>query len=473
MDASNRPDPPLSMPELPPPPPKRRHVWPWALLVVLVVVVAIPLIRAAVGADPDKASPAGIPKPTGVRAETGAFQVELSWDTSEHPDVYGYRVYLGSESVGAVRGTRFVDVGLLPAHEYTYAVRAFSSGGQSEPTFIRVTTRKAPKASARVDGLFSVAFSKGSHRGFASFQSQSGSEWMLSPVCDSGPCRVVWRSFDYPGVRVTLLRNRGSYHGVYFGDLGIGRGNSTPISVLTVRTRVTEANVLDEQWAATALHGSLVVQTRPQFGCVGSRVSYSIDATLLPPSAASVVLVQNNACGSEGTGFIADRGYVVTNAHIVAGDHAPVIVEGGKPLRGTVVAFDARSDLAVLHVKGLTDAPLLLATSDIVRGTTADMMGFSETYLTLREATILRRRSIGFSIYDKPVFVDSLNVRAHVRHGNSGGPLVLPDGTVAGVIVRTNGHNFGIAIATSEVAAVLRGAERSSRPAPTGSCLPV
>jgi hypothetical protein len=441
-------------------------------LVVLVVVVAIPLIRAAVGADPDRASPRGIPKPAGVRAETGAFQVELSWDTS-HPDVSGYRVYLGSELVGTVRGTRFVDEGLLPAHEYTYAVRAFSSAGQSELTFIRVTTRKAPKASARVDGLFSVAFSKGSHRGFASFQSQSGSEWMLSPVCDSGPCDVVWRSLDYPGARMTLRRRAGVYQGLYLGDLRIGCGNSKPISVLASRMRVTEANALDEEWAATALHGSLVVRTRPQFGCVGSKVSYSIDATLLPPSAASVVLVRNDSCGSEGTGFIADRGYVVTNAHNVAGDDTPIIVKGGKPLRGTVVAFNARSDLAVLDVKGLTGSPLLLATSDIERGTTADMLGFPETYLTLGEATILRRRQIGLSMYDKPVYVDSLSLRAHVRHGNSGGPLILPDGRVAGVIVRGNGHNFGIAIATSEVAAVLRAAERSSRPAGTGSCLPV
>jgi len=48
MEMGQRADLPMTSPDLPPPPSKRRRVWPWVVLAVLVVWIAIPVIRLAV-----------------------------------------------------------------------------------------------------------------------------------------------------------------------------------------------------------------------------------------------------------------------------------------------------------------------------------------------------------------------------------------------------------------------------------------
>ena len=70
----------------------------------------------------------------------------------------------------------------------------------------------------------------------------------------------------------------------------------------------------------------------------------------------SVVRVTGVACGLgvEGSGWVAKRGLVVTNAHVVAGIRNPrVDTAGGRAFVSTVVAFDSTNDLAVLRVPGL------------------------------------------------------------------------------------------------------------------------
>src|SRR5581483_8339289 len=56
----------------------------------------------------------------------------------------------------------------------------------------------------------------------------------------------------------------------------------------------------------------------------------------------STVRVASPACGFEltGSGIVVDRGYVVTNAHVVAGTHgSTVTVTGAGPADATVVLF--------------------------------------------------------------------------------------------------------------------------------------
>jgi hypothetical protein len=78
----------------------------------------------------------------------------------------------------------------------------------------------------------------------------------------------------------------------------------------------------------------------------------------------SVVRITGLACGLgiEGSGWIAARELVVTNAHVVAGIERPQVDRGGgAQLTSAVIAFDAKNDLAVLRVPGLQGRPLTLA----------------------------------------------------------------------------------------------------------------
>ena len=73
-------------------------------------------------------------------------------------------------------------------------------------------------------------------------------------------------------------------------------------------------------------------------------------------AALSVVRVIGDACGLgiEGSGWVAAKGLVVTNAHVVAGVTEPRIDRNdGRLLAATVVYFDKTNDIAVLRVRDL------------------------------------------------------------------------------------------------------------------------
>jgi S1-C subfamily serine protease len=66
-----------------------------------------------------------------------------------------------------------------------------------------------------------------------------------------------------------------------------------------------------------------------------------------------------------------------------------------------------------------------------------------------------------------------LELRAQVERGNSGGPFVLADGTVGGVVfaeARTD-EDVGYALSASSVAARIEGSLTATTAVPTGTCL--
>ena len=79
-------------------------------------------------------------------------------------------------------------------------------------------------------------------------------------------------------------------------------------------------------------------------------------------AASSTLVVRATACGrvSTGTGFVVGRGgYIVTNAHVVAGSKAVLVaVDGGSPQDADVVLFDPKLDVALLRAPGIK-APAL------------------------------------------------------------------------------------------------------------------
>ena len=78
----------------------------------------------------------------------------------------------------------------------------------------------------------------------------------------------------------------------------------------------------------------------------------------------STVRVLGTACGLgvAGSGWVAEPGIVVTNAHVVAGaDDTTVSTEGGPQVDATAVHYEPRNDLAVLEAPGLDAPPLELA----------------------------------------------------------------------------------------------------------------
>ena len=158
----------------------------------------------------------------------------------------------------------------------------------------------------------------------------------------------------------------------------------------------------------------------------------------------SIVKVVGTApsCGKvlEGTGFVfADR-RVMTNAHVVGGVDEPTVQIGGegKLYDAKVVLYDWQRDIAVLDVPDLEGARRCSSpTTDARSGNGAIVAGFPENgSYDVRSARVRGRiNANGPDIYHRgTVRRDVYSLFATVRQGNSGGPLLTPDGKVYGVI---------------------------------------
>jgi S1-C subfamily serine protease len=192
----------------------------------------------------------------------------------------------------------------------------------------------------------------------------------------------------------------------------------------------------------------------------------------------STVQIVGEACTAiqEGSGFVAADHYVLTNAHVVAGMKAPTVQEqNGPSQRGTVVLFDPKLDIAILRV-GDTPGPVLaLDAHDVDRGTQGAVIGYPEGGpLTNGGAAVLRDiPALGRDIYGKSVVErDVYELQAIVRPGNSGGPFVLSDGTVAGVVfaASTTDSDVGYALTTPQILPLLKKAEGRTQAVSTDGC---
>lgn len=191
----------------------------------------------------------------------------------------------------------------------------------------------------------------------------------------------------------------------------------------------------------------------------------------------STVKVESFGCGGivDGSGFVAADGFVVTNAHVVAGISRPTVVDAAGRHLATVVLFDPNMDVAVLRVSGLVGQPLPLASTTQPRGTIAAVLGYpGGGALTAGGAAVLgSQAAVGRNIYDAGLVRRNIyTLQAVVRPGNSGGPLVSPDGTVIGVIFATSTTNpdVGYALTSAEILPDLSAA-RTSGPVATGACV--
>ncbi|GAA3373729.1 MarP family serine protease [Streptomyces sannanensis] len=157
----------------------------------------------------------------------------------------------------------------------------------------------------------------------------------------------------------------------------------------------------------------------------------------------SIVKVMGTApsCGKvlEGTGFVFDERRVMTNAHVVGGVDEPTVQIGGEGRRydAKVVLYDWERDIAVLDVPDLKAPALQFTESDAHSGDSAIVAGFPENgSYDVRAARVRGRiNANGPDIYHHgTVQRDVYSLYATVRQGNSGGPLLTPDGKVYGVV---------------------------------------
>lgn len=206
------------------------------------------------------------------------------------------------------------------------------------------------------------------------------------------------------------------------------------------------------------------------------------DATLrraVLAAGASTVKVEGFGCGvlQEGSGFVAAPGLVVTNAHVVAGIRRPLVQVGTTLQPVQVLSYDPSFDLAVLRVPGLTAPVLHLDPSTVPQGTQGAVLGYPEggPFTADGAGVMALFQAEGRDIYGHGLTVRNVyEIDAEVRPGNSGGPLVLPDGEVVGVVFSrsTVDPSIGYALTSPDVSTRVVAAEQVRVPVGTGACAP-
>ena len=193
----------------------------------------------------------------------------------------------------------------------------------------------------------------------------------------------------------------------------------------------------------------------------------------------SMVRIVTPACGGTqlGSGWIAAADTVVTNAHVVAGGDSVTVQDDGIERAATVVVFDPRTDVAVLHVDGVTGTPLRLTTeiqNRETKGATLGYPGQRDGELIIKPAAVQAQyQATGKDIYGRRnVERDVYELHARVRQGDSGGPFVLANGTVAGVVfaAATTDDDTGYALTGAEVADEIEAGTGKTTAVGTGGC---
>ncbi|WP_335998567.1 S1C family serine protease [Halorientalis halophila] len=169
----------------------------------------------------------------------------------------------------------------------------------------------------------------------------------------------------------------------------------------------------------------------------------------------SVVLLRvYGAAGrnGEGSGFVYDDGYVVTNQHVVANaDRVRVRFTDGQWRTAAVVGTDAYSDLAVLDVPDVpaSATPLSLIDGQVAVGQRVIAIGNPLGYTGSLTSGVVSGVDRSLPAPNNFRIPDAIQTDAPVNPGNSGGPLVTLDGRVAGVINSGGGDNIGFAISAA------------------------
>jgi len=226
----------------------------------------------------------------------------------------------------------------------------------------------------------------------------------------------------------------------------------------------------------------------PIFSAIGAESSVNLppgDPAVLDSSAVakierSVVKIVGVAPSCqlkiEGSGFVVSPDHVVTNAHVVAGvtDGPEVYAPNGRSYSSRVVFYDPDRDIAVLDVPGL-DEPAMRFAGAAPYGANAIVAGYPHNHpLTLVPARVGgSTNATGPNIYENAEVQRQIYaIHADVEPGNSGGPLVAPDGRVYGVVfaASTSFADTGYALTAAEIASDVQAGEQDTLPVSTQSC---
>ncbi len=161
-----------------------------------------------------------------------------------------------------------------------------------------------------------------------------------------------------------------------------------------------------------------------------------------------------------GTGVIVDdRGYIITNHHVVDGvREIQVTLANCDKHTAKVVARDLETDLAIIKIdpKGPLKVIRVGISSDLMAGESVIAVGNAYGYEHTVTRGIISALHRAVQVSDAQYYDDLIQTDASINPGNSGGPLLNIDGEMIGinVAVRAGAQGIGFAIPVDKVMSV-------------------
>lgn len=161
---------------------------------------------------------------------------------------------------------------------------------------------------------------------------------------------------------------------------------------------------------------------------------------------------RNRKISGMGTGVVIDeRGYIVTNHHVVNGvDSLRVTLFDGSAYTAGTIAVDARRDLAIIRIHPTRPLKVMPmgTSSDLMLGETVIAVGNAFGYEHTVTSGIVSALSRDVEVNEKQSYENLIQTDASINPGNSGGPLLNLNGEVVGinVAIRAGAQRIGFAI---------------------------
>ena len=190
-----------------------------------------------------------------------------------------------------------------------------------------------------------------------------------------------------------------------------------------------------------------------------SRRTPIVEAVEKTKNAVVTIKVEKSSNGTvknvTGTGVIIDeRGYVVTNNHVIANaESLGVVLYDGTVLMSKIAFADADHDLAVLQVRGQDGQLPKLQTAtlgsgnDLLLGETVIAIGHPLGYRNTVSTGIVSATGREIDMPSGAKLVNLIQTNASINPGNSGGPLLNINGELIGINVAVRDGAQGIAFA--------------------------
>jgi S1-C subfamily serine protease len=238
----------------------------------------------------------------------------------------------------------------------------------------------------------------------------------------------------------------------------------------------------------------------PRLSARGGKVSPAPDAGKLSlaeiKNAVTFIKVGTGEGSGSGSGFVirveGNDALVATNCHVVAsalvqqarkGDFAPVdvVFDSGqsteRTTRAKIVGVDVQSDLALLRVQGVAKLPRAIDprfTPKLTETQSVLICGFpfggALATGSRSPSVTIGKGAISSIRHDDAGDVAMVQIDGSLNPGNSGGPIVDPEGRLVGIAVATiKGTGIGMAIPPADLLKMLEGRIHTPRIQPAGT----